>query len=621
MAETQTTNKYEFQAEITKLLHLLAYSVYTHKDIFLRELISNASDALNKIRFIQLSNQDIVDKDAELKIDISLNEEKNILIISDTGVGMSKDELINNIGVIARSGTMEFVKHLTGDKKKDMDIIGQFGVGFYSVFMVADEVTIYTRSYEAESKGYIWKSDGKGSFTVEESEGVTNRGTKIEIQLKEDEKEYVEKQKVESIIRKYSSFIGFPININGENFQTGKALWAQPPSQIEEEEYKNFFSFIGGGEEYLTHLHISSDAPISVKGIFYVPTTNVEKFGMVAKTPVDVSLYCQRVLIQENCEDIMPEYLRFMKGVVDSDDLPLNVSRETIQNNRLFIKIKKIIVNKILDHLIKIGDNDKEKYQKFWNEFGKIIKEGFTYEMDSGDRLLKLLRFNTSKCENAEQLVSLKEYIERKDVEQNDIYFALGRDRTEIEKSPHLEIFKTKGIEVLYLYEPVDEFILTNYIREYEGMKVKSVDQADIKLDKSEDAVKSEEDKKKSEEFINTVKEVLKDNVQDVVESNRLTSSPAALLNPNDAASSSMQKILKAVNKDFKSSKKILELNMEHNLVKNMMKLKDDEASKDRFNDMIMHLYENCSLIDGEEIDMKAYTERSFRIMNDYIEK
>lgn len=424
---------FEFQAEIKKLLNILSHSLYTHKEVFLRELISNASDALTKIRYYSLTNPDYEGKDLPLEININVDEKSKILTISDTGIGMTKDEIIQNVGTIAKSGSLDFIANLSEQAKKDSNIIGQFGVGFYSVFMVADEVRIRTKSYKKDEPAFEWHSDGTGKYFLNPIE-KERRGTDIVVHLKDDEKEYTEKSRIQSIIKKYSNFVSFPIMVCGERANQITAIWKEPKKNITEEQYNEFYKFISNTEDIpLFRLHTSAEAPIQFSSIVYCPSTNYETYGF-KKLEHGLQLYSNKILIQSDCKLLLPEYLRFVRGVVDSADIPLNISRETFQDNRIIHKMKSILVKQIITLLQDLAKNEKEKYETFWRQFGRILKEGVHFDFENRDQLSHLLRFNSSTCTDASGLISLKEYIDRMKPEQKEIYYITAVNRETIEK-------------------------------------------------------------------------------------------------------------------------------------------------------------------------------------------
>ena len=607
MAQKQTTTeKHEFKAEIKQLLDILVHSLYTSREIFLRELISNASDALDKIRFESTKGTEIADKDLPLEIKINFDEKKKLLTITDTGIGMTKEELINNIGTIAKSGSAEFLKQLKESKADVTNIIGKFGVGFYSVFMVAEEVVIKSKSYKNDSPAVEWKSDGLGNYEIEELDEDLKRGTIIEIHLKEDAKEFAEKYKLESTIKRHSNFISFPIYLENEKVNTITALWREPKSKIKKEEYTEFYKFLSyDSEEPMDTIHVSVDAPIQFSCLLFIPKKNFDLFGF-NREDYGLDLYVRRVLIQHKNKGLLPEYLSFVKGVVDSEDLPLNISRETLQENAIFAKIASSITNQVLSYLIKKGKDEPEKYAEFWKEHGKVFKLGYS-DYTNMEKYTQLLRFNSSTSNNADELTGLEEYTARIKDGQKEIYYAFGNSRDAIALDPHLEIFRQKGIEVLYLYDPIDEFLISS-IRKFKDFDFKSVDSTELnKIEKLSDVTEKEnkfekldkDDEKQFDSLLAKIKEILGDRITDVKESKRLSDSPACVVNPDDSMSASMQKILKLTNKDLSVQKKVFEINKNHKLIRNLLKIFKSNSKDEYINNVVEELYESALLLEG----------------------
>lgn len=619
--EIKREESFEFQAEIKKLLNILSHSLYTHKEVFLRELISNASDALTKMRFISLTNQEYEGKDLPLEITISTDEKKRTLTISDTGVGMTRDEIIQNIGTIAKSGSLEFIANLSEQAKKDSNIIGQFGVGFYSVFMVADEVRVRTKSCKKNEPAFEWHSDGTGKYFLHSIE-KENRGTDIIVHLKEDEKEYTEKSRIESIIKKYSNFVSFPIIVCGEKANQITAIWKEPKKDIKDEQYNEFYKFISNTEETpLFRLHTSAEAPIQFYSILYCPATNYEVYGF-KKLEHGVQLYSNKVLIQSDCKMLLPEYLRFVQGVVDSADIPLNISRETFQDNRIIHKIKGILSKQILLLLQDMAKNEKEKYETFWRQFGKILKEGVHLDFDNRDILANLLRFNSSVCTDSNGLISLKEYVDRMKPDQKEIYYITAVNRETIEKSPYLEIFRKKGVEVLYLVDPHDEFLLSG-LMEFEKKSIRSVDQADLDLLKDADSKIvdiSKEPQNYEETFkhlLKTMRVVLSDKVIDVKESHRLSDSPCCLVNPEGGPSVHVQKLIQMVDNKYKASKKIMEINRKNQMIQNLARMNENPGYQPLVEKIVQQLFENALMQDGVIFDPLSMVPRLNELMEE----
>ena len=607
MPEDQVSvNQYEFKAEVKQLLNILVHSLYTHKEIFLRELISNSSDALDKIRFESVSGTVVADKDLPLEIRISIDKDKNIIKVSDTGIGMTKEELINNIGTIAKSGSAEFLKKMTDEKKDIANIIGKFGVGFYSVFMVAKEVVIKTKSYIEDEAGVQWKSDGLGSYEISSLFEKIQRGTTVEIHLKEEEKEFAEKYRLQSAIKKHSNFISFPIYLENERINTQPAIWREPKTSVKKEQYDEFYKFLTfDADEPLDVIHISVDAPIQFNALMFIPKKNPDIFGF-SRENYGLDLYVKRVLIQHQNKDLLPEYLSFIKGVVDSEDLPLNISRETLQENIIFNKIAQTVTNQVISHLTKIAAEDPEKYKLFWKEHNKIFRMGYS-DYANKEKFSELLRFNSSNSKSEEELTSLKDYCDRMKSGQKEIYYISGASREAINSNPHFEIFKNKDLEVLFLFDPLDEFVM-DALREYKTFALKSVEQTDAKtLEKFEDIHKKEEnlpeltkdEEKTFDKLLKRIKEILGDKIAEVKVSNRLTDSPACLVNPPDGMTSQMQKIFQIVSKDTSIPKKIFEVNKDHKLIRNLLKIYSSDPQDEYITLAVEQLYESSLLLEG----------------------
>lgn len=617
MAENSTTN-HEFQAETKKLLDIVINSLYTEKDVFLRELISNAADALEKFRHESLTQDDVFDSHLELDIKISLDTEKKIMTITDTGIGMTREELEANLGTIAHSGSNTFLTELAEAAKKDVSLIGQFGVGFYSAFMAAKKVTVQSRSWDG-SEGNQWESDGTGSFTISPCDGL-HRGTRIIIELKDDADMYAEKWKVEGIIKQYSAFVPFPIKLEDELVNTVKALWTRSKNEISEEEYEEFYKFIGNASSApLYKLHFSADAPLAINALLFVPTENFEVLGFGRVDP-GVNLYCQRILIDQHSENILPEWLRFLKGVVDSEDLPLNISRQALQDNALVNKIRKVVTKRFLKHLGEEAKKDEETYLGFWNTFGIYLKEGITSDYEFKDELGKLVRFESSKSE-AGKPISLADYVLRMAPDQEEIYYINAPSREAAQAGPYTEMFKKNDIEIIYTLEPIDDFVL-NHLGEFDGKKLVSADRADLKLPEGEEAADEGEKTEKKEQqkgFFDWVKEVLGERVADVIESKRLVDSPAMIVNQDGYMTSTMERVLSAAKHEnpmlgAEKSKKNLELNMKNPLVINLVELKGKE--EDFAKEIVEQIYDNAMLQAGLNVDPLSMVERSYRILS-----
>ncbi len=613
-SKTSAPQTFEFKAELRQLLHIIVHSLYTQPEIFLRELISNASDALNKVRFMQLTNQPLLDPERELKIKIELDPKKHTFAIEDNGIGMTREELIENIGTVAKSGTLKYLEQLNkAGQPLDADLIGKFGVGFYSVFMVTDEVTIETRHASPDSKAYQWKSDGKGIFTIEEIV-KPERGTRISFRLKDEYRDFAEEWKVKEVLQKYSNFIGFPIFLGKERVNTLEALWRKAKEDIKPEELDDFYKFItNDSKPPLGHLHLSLEGAVNFKALLFIPE----------KAPFDIfyeireksiHLYANRVFVQDNAFELLPEYLRFVKGVVDTEDLPLNISRQVTQESPVAAKIRNILTTKLLGLLEDWAQNEPGKYEKFYRAFGNILKLGVNIDFTNRQKILKLLRFETTKTLPGE-FISLDDYLNRMKPEQKEIYYLLGENRLVVEKNPKLEYFRSHDLEVLLLVDPVDVFLISS-IYEYEKKPLQSIEKADLKIEESPTTSKEES---LSPELLNTLlrifKETLKERVTDVVPSKRLVNSPATLVVSKDAIDPQMEKILRMMNQEVEPQKRILEINPTHPLIRNLGRLALGDESNPLLRQCIMQLYEGAALIDGELSNPTEFVARMVDLM------
>ncbi|MDB4516662.1 molecular chaperone HtpG [Crocinitomicaceae bacterium] len=613
---------HEFQAETKKLLDIVINSLYTERNVFIRELISNGADALEKYRHESLTRdqEDLFDSHVPLEISIDLDEENKELTITDTGIGMTGEELVANLGTIAHSGSNSFLADLAEAARKDVSLIGQFGVGFYSAFMAGSKVRVQSRSWDG-TEGHEWVSDGTGSFEISECPGL-HRGTKIIISLKEGCEDYAKKWKVESIIKQYSSFVPFPIKLEGDTVNTVQALWARNKSEISDDEYLEFYKFIANAaDDPLYRLHFSTDAPLSINSLLFVPKENFEIMGFGRVSP-GVNLYCQRILIDQHSESILPEWLRFLKGVVDSEDLPLNISRQALQDNALVAKIRRVLTKRFLKFLAEEAKKDEEAYLKFWETFGIYLKEGVASDFEYRTELGKLLRFESSKSKESTP-VGLDEYLLRMSPDQEEIYYINGSSRAAIEAGPYVEMFRKKDIEIIYTTEPIDDFVLS-HLAEYEGKKFVSADRADLSLeDKSESKEEEQEksaqqlDDKKSEELISWLKKTLNEKVADVSISSRLVESPAMIVNPDGYMTSAMERVM-AVGRMEKGltgeiSKKNLEINTANTLICRLAELIDSDEMFAA--EVALQIYDNAMIQAGLSVDPQEMVERNYRIL------
>ncbi|MDX9754806.1 MAG: molecular chaperone HtpG [bacterium] len=613
-----TPTKHGFQAEVKQILDIVIHSLYTNRDIFVRELISNATDALEKVRYEQVSNQHITNPDLPLEIRIDVDESGKKITITDTGIGMTEAELIQNLGTIAHSGTREFLQKFKSTQSKDVNLIGQFGVGFYSAFMVAKQVRVQSRSANPEAQGYEWVSDGTSEYSLEPKDGL-DRGTKIILELRSDAEEYANLATIKRIVHEYSNLVPFPILINNEKANTIQAIWARSASEVQEEEYTEFYKFIANAyDEPLFRLHFSADAPLAIQSLLFVPQENFERLGFGRVDPGE-NLYCRRVLIQSHSENVLPEWLRFVKGVVDSEDLPLNISRETMQDNALVRKLKKVVTSRFLKFLKEKAEKEPEQYAKFWNQYGIFLKEGAHMDFEYRDDITALLRFESSK-EDKGKIVSLADYFARMSPGQEAIYYLNGPSREAIEQGPYMETFRKRGIEVLYVYEPVDDFVLTS-LREFENKKIISADQADLNLpDVKDEPSETEPTEKLNKDEIDTLsgwmKKILGDRVDAVRESKRLVDSPALIVNTADGFTTSMQKVMQAVNKDFGDiSKKTLEINPKHPIILHLNQLRQKDEKNEFLILAVEQMYENALVAAGLLPDPRSMVEKNYKIL------
>lgn len=610
--KTESIQRFEYQAEMKQLLNLIIHSLYTHQEVFLRELISNACDALNKVRFRALTDKNILDSGAELKIKIELDSKQKTFSIEDNGIGMDEPELIGNLGTIARSGTLEFLKKTKEEQKPfDGSLIGQFGVGFYSVFMVSDEVIVETRRADADSKGYRWSSGGEGTYTIEEI-SKQERGTKIYFKLKDSADEFCHEDKVKEIINKYSNFADYPIFLGKDKINLVSALWYKAAGEIKQSELCDFYKFISKDfNDPLGHLQLSMEGAVNFKALIFVPKTAPFDLFRIQEQK-SMHLYSNKILIQDDCKDLIPEYLRFVKGLVDTVDLPLNVSREVTQSSPTMGKIKNVLTGKILALLADWAENDSSKYEEFYKNFGPLFKTGINMDFTNRDKIIELLRFQSSL--SREKMISFKDYISRVSSEQKEIYYLSGESRESLERNPNLEYFKKKGIEVLFLTDPVDIFIMPS-ISEYDKRPVKSIDHADIDLMPEDKIEKPDENFLKS--LISVFKNALKDKVEDVVPSKRLVNSAVTLVSGKGGMDIQMERMMRMMDKDSAVSKKIMEVNFSHPLIKNLSKLYIADPNHPLLTKCILQLYEGALFTEGNLNSSADFVKRMTEIMEE----
>ena len=645
MSQTTTTETHAFQAETRQVLQLMIHSLYSNKEIFLRELISNASDALDRLRFVAIQDDSVYEGDSELSIEIEIDEDAGTLTIRDNGIGMNREEVMDNIGTIAKSGTRAFLDGLSGDQKADAQIIGQFGVGFYSSFIVADKVTLLSRKAgDAAEEGVRWESDGGGEFSIEPMERESH-GTEVTLHLKEAEKEFLNNWTVRSLVSRYSDHIGFPIRMpveakeakegedgdkdesNGtqwEDINKASALWTLPKKEISDEEYQSFY-------KYLTHdfddarcwVHNKVEGSQCYTTLLYIPTTAPMDLMLQRDERTGLRLYVKRVFIMDAAQTLLPHYLRFIRGVVDSSDLPLNVSRELLQKNELVTKIRSAVIRRSLDMIVKIAKGEPEQYMKFWDQFGAVIKEGIAEDFGNRERIAPLLRFASTHGKGPDACVSLETYKERMKEGQDVIYFITAENFQAANNSPHLEVFRKNGVEVLLMSDRIDEWMMA-YFTEFDGTPFKSVAKGDLDLSglKSVDSDGSEEegDKKASKEkeqaldadFLKKIKDSLDEQVSEVRSSQRLTDSASCLVLGEQEMALHLQKLLEQAGQDVPDSRPVLELNAGHPLVKLLQEEEADEA----FSDLSLMLYEQALLSEGGSLtDPAGFVRRVNKLM------
>ncbi len=600
--------QFSFQAEIKQLLHLLSHSLYQNREITIRELVSNASDALDKFRFVSLTSGQKTTTD-DLRISIEPDKANRVLTIRDNGIGMTHAELVSNLGTIARSGSLDFLQNAkkSGDESADLSLIGQFGVGFYSAFMLADNVEVVTRS-ASEDKGWRWESTGGGTVTISEISEPVERGTSIRLHLKDKLEEFTDPSRLKYILRKYSTFVPHAIYVADEHINDQPPIWVEPKNTLTDEQYQNFYEYLTHfpGQKPLWHLHLSADSPFQFYSILYCPDQNLEKMGF-SRADHGLHLCAKRILVQNDNRDLLPDYLRFLRGIVDSADLPLNVSREALQDNTVFRKMQRVITKKVLDHFDTFAEEHKEKYTRFYREFGVILREGISTDHENRDRIAKLLRFGST---NTADLISLEEYCSRAKEGQEQIYFACGTDAAAVMRDPNLEVFRSRNLEVLILTDPADEFILS-HVGEFNEKQIVSVDAADLKLPpKVDEASKTDEEKAKDEkdqqdapanfdELISMMKESLGDQVQDVRRSERLTESPCCLVNASGSMSTTMQRVLRMNTPEFEMQKMILEINPASPLIKRLSELVPNSDNRRFISDCTEQLHANAMIMAG----------------------
>lgn len=624
-----------FQTEVKQLLHLVIHSLYSNKEIFLRELISNASDAIDKLRFESLHNEALMENESDLKISIEFDKEARTLTLSDNGIGMSREEAIKNLGTIAKSGTAEFLKNMTGDQRKDSALIGQFGMGFYSAFIVADRVEVLSRRAGlAADLGVCWSSDASGEFSVENINKPT-RGTSIILHIKEAEAEFVDGWRLRSIIHKYSDHISVPIVMAQESYgeedeenavpqiqeevvNKATALWTRARTEISEDEYKEFYKHIAHDfEEPLTWSHNKVEGALEYTSLLFLPKR--APFDLYHREGVrGLKLYVQRVFIMDEAQSFLPLYLRFVKGIIDTKDLSLNVSREILQNDKTIENMRNALTKRVLDMLSKMAQNEAEKYAEFWKQFGQVLKEGLGEDFSNRDKIAKLLRYASTHSTGADQSVSLDDYLGRMKAEQKKIYYVTAESYAAAKSSPHLEIFRKKGIEVLLLSDRIDEWSMS-YLREFEGKPLQDISKGQLdlgELDSEDDKKAHEALEKESESLLGRLKEALKDQVETIRITHRLTDSPACLVLSEHDMGAQMRQIMEAAGQAMPKAKPTLEINPEHALIQRL----DKEPDEDRFKLLGSILFDQAALAQGQALeDPSAYVGRVNRLLQELI--
>ncbi|WLH61435.1 molecular chaperone HtpG [Pseudomonas sp. FP2300] len=618
-----------FQTEVKQLLHLMIHSLYSNKEIFLRELISNASDAVDKLRFEALSKPELLEGGAELKIRVSFDKDAKTVTLEDNGIGMSREEVITHLGTIAKSGTADFMKNLSGDQKKDSHLIGQFGVGFYSAFIVADQVEVFSRRAGlAASAGVHWSSKGEGEFEVATIDKA-DRGTRIVLHLKSGEDEFADGWRLRNIIKKYSDHIALPIElpkevaaaegeekpeVEWETVNRASALWTRPRTEVKDEEYQEFYKHIAHDyENPLSWSHNKVEGKLEYNSLLYVPAR--APFDLYQReAPRGLKLYVQRVFVMDQAESFLPLYLRFIKGVVDSNDLSLNVSREILQKDPIIDSMKSALTKRVLDMLEKLAKNEPEQYKSFWKNFGQVMKEGPAEDFANKEKIAGLLRFASTQGDDGEQIVGLADYLARAKEGQDKIYYLTGETYAQVKNSPHLEVFRKKGIEVLLLTDRIDEWLMS-YLNEFDGKSFVDVARGDLdlgNLDSEEDKKAAEEVAKSKEGLVERIKTALGDAVSEVRVSHRLTDSPAILAIGEQDLGLQMRQILEASGQKVPDSKPIFEFNPAHPLVEKL----DNEQSEERFGDLSHILFDQAALAAGDSLkDPAAYVRRLNKLL------
>ncbi len=615
-----------FQSEAKQLLHLMIHSLYSNKEIFLRELISNASDAIDKLRFESLSRPELIADDSDYRIRIDVDKDAKTITVSDNGIGMSREDTITHLGTIAKSGTSQFLESLTGDQQKDAQLIGQFGVGFYSSFIVADKVTVETRAAGLEpAEGVRWVSGGEAEFEVETIERE-QRGTSVTLHLKADEEEFLDSWRLKNIVKKYADHVPVPVVMKKEAIGTdeesdedevvnvARALWTRSRKDISDDEYREFYKHVSHDfQDPLTWSHNKVEGKLDYTSLLYIPAK--APFDLWQReTPRGLKLYVQRVFIMDEAEQFLPLYLRFVKGIVDSNDLSLNVSRELLQKDPAIESMRGALTKRVLDMLDKLSTNDTEKYQTFWNEFGQVMKEGPAEDLSNREKIAKLLRFSTTGTNSEVQDQSLDDYVSRMKEGQQKIYYVAAENYHTAINSPHLEVFKKKDIEVLVLYDRIDEWLMS-HLMEYDGKQFQDVARGSLDLGDLEDKEEKKEHEKIEKEYedlVKRIKDQLEEEVEEVRITHRLTDSPACLVVNEDEMGMQMRRILESAGQKVPGSKRIFEINPDHPLLQKL----NEESDTDRFRDLVLVIYDQAKLAEGTQLEEPAsYVQRLNRLL------
>ncbi|HDP94224.1 MAG TPA: molecular chaperone HtpG [Candidatus Aminicenantes bacterium] len=612
-SEKDKKQTFEFQSEVRQLLNILVYSLYQNPEVFLRELVSNAVDALNKVQFQLLTHPELADKEEELAIHISVNQAQKALVIEDNGIGMTREELIENLGTIAHSGTTEFLRHLSDSASdRQVDLIGKFGVGFYSAFMVAKEIHVTTRGLAADAKAWLWSSKGDSAYSIREAVKKT-RGTRIELRLKKDALEFLDPTRIRRALHKHSRFVPFPIYLENRKFDSAEAIWTQPKSSLTEEQYREFYSFLDHTpEKPLTWLHLSSDAPVQFNALLFVPGISLESMGLGPTEP-GVDLYSRKVLISKGNRDILPEYLRFLRGVVDSEEIPLNISRESIQHNARIDRIRQHLVKKFISHLGDLQRRDRDLYLKVWDLFGRHLREGVATDPNHKDALAPLLLFH-STYGDGEEWVDLESYAQRMKPDQKEIFFISGPDMKSLRKNPALEAFQRRKIEVLLLVDPLDEIVL-DHLRKFKEHPFKSAESADISLEAKDDSGAGKEDPDQAREFAAFLKKLYGDRVSDVRVSSRLVDHPCMLVRPGDGPSAQMEKVMRMMNEEYRFTQRIFEINPGHALIRELVRMHSESPDSEELAELSRLLLDNQLLAEGMADGMDELVPRIQAVM------